>query len=306
MSNFISHLDHLFHWIEKHNKMSNMRPNFFIIGAPKCGTTSLALWLAEHHSVFMSVPKEPHYFNFDMNNRTITTEESYLKLFDNAGASVDAIGEASTWYLHSRKAVGAIEHTCPNAKYIVMVREQVSMAESLYYHNLRHLHENAPTFQQAWELQGMRKKGLKIPPACADPAFLQYKNACSLGAQVQRLLSKVPASRVLIIDLADLKDCPKREYQRVMRFLDLDGDRESFFPENEARVPRSLFVQRIMMFGGGIRRAIGLKKGFGLLKFNEKKIKKKPMSRSFYDCINQAFREDKALLNELIKKQRSF
>lgn len=286
--------------------MLDTRPRFFIIGGPKCGTTSLALWLAEHPSVFMSLPKEPHYFNFDMNNRNVTTEENYLKLFKNAGDSINVIGEASTWYLYSSVAVEEIERRFPNSKYIVMVRDAASMAESLYYHNVRHLHEDALSFEVAWNLQKERSRGNKVPSGCADPAFLQYKRACSLGAQVQRLLSIVPARRVLIIDLADLKDCPKREYQRVMRFLDLNGDRECFFPENEARVPRSLFVQRIMMFGGEIRRAIGLRKGFGLMRFNEKKIIKKRMSKSFYDCINEDFREDKELLKEMIEKQKLF
>lgn len=42
-----------------------IKPNFFIVGAPKCGTTSLAHWLAGHPQVFMSPVKEPHFFNTD-------------------------------------------------------------------------------------------------------------------------------------------------------------------------------------------------------------------------------------------------
>ncbi|MDD9875087.1 MAG: sulfotransferase, partial [Gammaproteobacteria bacterium] len=42
--------------------MSAKKPNFFIIGAPKCGTTSLDAWLKSHPRIFTAV-KEPNYFN---------------------------------------------------------------------------------------------------------------------------------------------------------------------------------------------------------------------------------------------------
>ena len=49
--------------------MLEIRPNFFIVGAPKCGTTSLDEYLRQHPNVFISRPKEPHYFSTDLNNR---------------------------------------------------------------------------------------------------------------------------------------------------------------------------------------------------------------------------------------------
>jgi len=41
------------------------RANVFILGAPKCGSTSLAAWLSQHPDAFVSDPKEPRYFNSD-------------------------------------------------------------------------------------------------------------------------------------------------------------------------------------------------------------------------------------------------
>jgi len=58
-------------------------PNFFIVGAPKCGTTALSEYLRSHPNVFMSFPKEPHYFAEDMvSYRYCTTLPEYLKIFD--------------------------------------------------------------------------------------------------------------------------------------------------------------------------------------------------------------------------------
>ena len=62
------------------------RPNFFIVGAPKCGTTALSEYLREHPNAFLCQPKEPHYFATDFpTHRYVTKEEAYLKLFREAG-----------------------------------------------------------------------------------------------------------------------------------------------------------------------------------------------------------------------------
>jgi len=83
------------------------KPNFFILGAPKCGTTSLAMWLSEHPNIFMCPIKEPHYFNTDGLQR-IKTLEQYESLFTDAKPEHVAVGEASTHYLYSKEAVPRI------------------------------------------------------------------------------------------------------------------------------------------------------------------------------------------------------
>ena len=63
--------------------MSDKRkPNFFILGAPKCGTTSVAYWLRDHDNVFVSDPKEPHYFNTDSDFHDVFSLDQYEALFD--------------------------------------------------------------------------------------------------------------------------------------------------------------------------------------------------------------------------------
>jgi len=74
-----------------------MKPNFFIIGAPKCGTTSLATYLGMHPNVFMCSPKEPHYFSTDINWQLVKNKNDYLKLFAKATNDNFAIGEGSVF-----------------------------------------------------------------------------------------------------------------------------------------------------------------------------------------------------------------
>src|SRR4030042_1778226 len=84
------------------------KPDFFIIGAPKGGTTSLAAWLADHPQVYMSSAKEPHFFNTDEPHHLSRSLSKYESLFEGAGIEHRAVGEASTGYLLSQVAVSNI------------------------------------------------------------------------------------------------------------------------------------------------------------------------------------------------------
>src|SRR5262245_29613028 len=95
-------------------------PSFFVVGAPRCGTTALYTYLRQHPEIFLPESKEPHYFNRDMNSGgAIRNEEEYLALF--AGAREHGhVGEASVYYLSSECAPGEIKKACPSAKIIIM------------------------------------------------------------------------------------------------------------------------------------------------------------------------------------------
>ena len=81
-------------------------PNFFIVGAPKCGTSSMAASLAFHSDVFLCPMKEPHAFGSDLAGLAFGTRpEEYARLFESVD-SESRIGEASVWYLRSKTAAG--------------------------------------------------------------------------------------------------------------------------------------------------------------------------------------------------------
>ena len=66
-------------------------PDFFIVGAPKCGTSALASYLRGHPQIFMSPVKEPNYFCFDAPGlRVIDRLEAYGRLFARAPADHEA------------------------------------------------------------------------------------------------------------------------------------------------------------------------------------------------------------------------
>jgi hypothetical protein len=82
------------------------KPNFFIIGAPKCGTTALSEYLRQHPNIFFSLPKELCYFGKDYPScaRPFKSDRQYLKFFRKASCEHLAIGEGSTRYLASKNS----------------------------------------------------------------------------------------------------------------------------------------------------------------------------------------------------------
>src|SRR5581483_10303187 len=174
------------------------KPDFFILGAPKCGTTSLAAWLAEHPDIYMSPEKEPHFFNTD-HKRYVTALEGYERLFEGASDRHAAVGEASVWYLSSEDAVANILAYNPAARFIVMLRNPVEMAPSLHEEQVFTGREEVRDFATAWDLQEARKRGHDLPRLTWEPKHLLYGDMCRLGAQLERLFSRVPAERVKMI-----------------------------------------------------------------------------------------------------------
>ena len=227
-------------------------PSFFIIGAPKCGTTSLFQHLSGHPQVFAATNKEPFYFCTDMpgyRERTsrITNERDYLSLFAGATDAHLHLGEASVYYLFSRVAVTEILHKYPTAKFIVILRNPVDMVYSFHSELLLGGEENMPCFETAWSLQDARLSGKYIPAECRDSKVLQYRDVARFGMQVNRLLGTVPRSQVFITLLEDFRKQPRQTYLNLLSFLELDDDGRQDFPlVNACRVARSRFLLQLL------------------------------------------------------------
>jgi hypothetical protein len=262
------------------------KPNFFIIGAPKCGTTSLATWLAEHPSIFMSSAKELHFFNTE-DWRDVETLDHYQSFFRGAGPQHRAVGEASVWYFSSANAVRAILAYEPNARFVVMLRNPVEMAPALHAEMIFTGMESERDFVKAWQLQDERRAGRMLPKSCLVPRRLLYGDICSLGLQLERLLTMVPVQRVLTIVLDDLRRDARREYLRTLEFLDVDDDGRSDFPvQNASQVRRWPFLLKVAQGFVDAKRQFGITKGLGLW--------------TRIDALNTVSQQRKALAPELI------
>jgi hypothetical protein len=287
------------------------KPNFFIIGAPKCGTTSLAFWLGEHPQVFMPRIKEPNYYSTDLKNRRVQTINEYQRFFNKATEMHSAVGEASVYYLYSLEAVSNILIEIPDAKFIVCLRNPVDMAYSLHGQQVFAAYEHVRNFQQAWELQAKRAEGLEVTRFCDDSKLLLYGPICLLGEQLQRLYGIVPRTQVLPLLLDDMKLDPRSVYLKVLRFLDVPDDGKKEFPVHNVAKERGLPVfYKAMRIIYKIRRKVGIPRfGTGIMaifsKINKKKSSRQMLTSSARAELYEYFKSDIDLLENLLSQDLS-
>ena len=203
------------------NSTSGGTPNFFIVGAPKCGTTSLYHYLDQHPQIYMSPIKEPHYvadeirlenFTEEMRRRTesrlpalrtylhgpmkakfwggpASEFSDYLKLFQHARTE-KAIGEASVCCLWSKTAPGNIATLFPRARIIIILRDPTERAYSQYLHMLTFA-RSAISFS-TFMSQSMNSKGTRIGELYP---FLEFGLYCE---QIRRYFTLFPRDYIRI------------------------------------------------------------------------------------------------------------
>lgn len=274
------------------------KPNFFILGAPKCGTTALAQWLGEHPNIYMPPVKEPHYYSHDLNNRQTRTQKAYERLFKGVTTEHQAIGEASVWYLYSREAVSNILAEIPDAQFVVCLRNPVEMAYSLHGQQLVSTNEQFKKFEEAWQLQRERARGEQVPALCEDPQLLLYGPACELGKQLQRLYASCEPGKVHVLFLDDIKKDARAVYLRVLEFLGVEDDGRTQFPVvNSARRRRSYALANGVKRINHLRRKLGIPRlGTGLMlainRLNGKRSQRNNMSDSTRRMLIEHFASD--------------
>jgi hypothetical protein len=220
------------------------QPNFFIVGAPKCGTTALSEYLRSHSQIFMCTPKEPHYFALDFPRyRHVADWSSYQSLFSGASRTDAAIGEASVFYLYSNTAAEGIKKVCPAAKLLVLLRNPVDLAVSMHAQSFLSGVEDARCFETAWGLCEQRRNGRSMPCHYLDAKVLFYDRLPFLGFQLQRLLSLFPREQVCWWFYDDFSADPARVYSEALEFLGVSDDGRHEFPRvNGRKRPRSQWL----------------------------------------------------------------
>lgn len=286
-------------------------PNLFIIGAPKCGTTSMAYYLDQHRDVFVSKYKEPHYFNIDSKHRFTFSFEQYLSNFKEAKKSKYLV-DASVWYLYSKVAVKEIEKVSKNSKYIVMLRNPVEMFYSLHQQLLFSGIENVKSPLKAWLLQADREKGNNVPYGCRDSSLLLYRETCKLGIQVERLLEIIDRNNICFVLLDDLKQNSDLCYKKILDFLDLEKiPLDSYEVINPKKQKRFFWLSNIFSFVNKVKRFLNITGGIGianlLVKLNKKKATDDYLDE-FYNMrpvLLKEFKKDILKLEKLINRNLS-
>ncbi len=292
-------------------------PNFFIIGAPRSGTTSLSTYLRSHPNVFLSALKEPSFFDFDLAPKAKISRDDYLGLFMKADPKVNlAIGEASPTYLFSECAVSEILKFNPKAKFIAILRNPVDLIQSIHSHEVFWGEENIRDFEKAWRAEAERREGKNIPYSCREPKWLMYSQWGKFGDQIEKLYSHATKDKIKIIIFDEFVANPKATYEGLLTFLGVPSDGRNEFPKvNEGRNIRWIWPQQIyslfVSMAWILRSKFGLAmKSYGIstkiLSLNVDPLNKGFVSKDFREELNRFFYDDVMKLSKLLGRDLSY
>ena len=190
-------------------------PNFFIVGAPKAGTTSLYRYLQQHPQIYFPEKKEPHYFSYtiipdDHFRKPIRDKKKYLKLFENA-KDEKIIGESSTSYLADPKAADLIHEVSPNARILISLRDPVERIFSTYL-MLKRLYKIKSSFNEQ-----IQKEYNQNEFSVSD---LKLKRGL-YSKHVKRYFDIFDSKQIKIIIFEEWIKNPKSIVEEILKFLDL-------------------------------------------------------------------------------------
>ena len=185
-------------------------PNFFIVGAPKAGTTSLYEYLRTLPGIFMPKEKEPSFFCKIKYESAIQNKNEYLKLYEKV-TDEKIIGDASVMYLSEPGASRQIFQTVPNAKILISLRNPVERAYSQY---LMHLTKKQLT-------TSFHEQLLKELNQSFDHRGPHIQLECGLYSEdVKRFLNTFEKNNVKIIIFEEFIKNIEDTVEEILKFLD--------------------------------------------------------------------------------------
>ena len=177
-------------------------PDFLIIGAMKCGTSTLQAQLAHQPGVFMTTPKEPNYFSDDP---VFAKGQAWYEALFAEAAPDDLKGEASTHYTKlptHPETIARMRVVLTTPRLIYMIRDPMSRAISHYIHGWsegRFGPDAAEAFRQT-------------------PELVEY--GC-YGMQIAPYVEAYGADRIHLTSLEQVNADPEAEFGRIAAFLGL-------------------------------------------------------------------------------------
>ncbi len=225
-------------------------PSFYIVGAPRCGTTALSKALGRNPRVSFSKPKETHFLVEPRPGLSdAELRDLYLQRYHrDLDQTQQAVGDGSVTYLYFPEAIERALRLDPRARFIALVRNPVDMLRSYHSRMLYQLDEDVHDFSRAWALQAERAAGRHIPKRCREPLLLQYGEIARLGARIERLFQVAGRERCLVVVFDDLVRDTRAVYTQVLAFLGVDDDGQTEFAKKRGTAGfRSPWLQQFVM-----------------------------------------------------------
>ncbi len=222
-------------------------PTFLIVGAQKCGTTSLYHYLAQHPAIFMARAYEEsgeiHYFSGD----TYPNDDWYRSLFRvpaEQARQIRATGESTPNYCYFPEAIERIHAFDKRIKLIMMLRNPIDRALSHYW-MMRNKGQEDLSFDAALEQERER-----IQTSTLALNRFSYLTRGHYVEQLDRMCRYFPPNQILIRRTEDLAQQPQKILNDIADFIGVDTfvlhdfphHRQGDYPPADAEVRQRLFV----------------------------------------------------------------
>jgi hypothetical protein len=295
------------------------KPNLFIVGAPKSGTTSLYDYLRGHPDIYMSPMKEPLYFCPDVRSGRSRRRleyprdaQKYMALFSDA-KSEKRLGEATTRYLVSHDAAQLVAEFQADAYAIAMLRNPVDLVYSLHNERVSQGHERIVSFADAIAKDADREQGVGLPRGTNVLGGV-YRESAMFSEPLQRWFDALGRERVHVVVFNDFASDPHAALRDILTFLDVDPEYQpaSFASRNASHRQRT-WVRRIVdsragnwvthdamsaVVGPNRRSSMALR--FRQSRINRRSVRREPLDPALRQCLADEFRPDVKRLSEML------
>jgi hypothetical protein len=290
----------------------NPYPDFYLVGAPKCGTTAFYDFLRQHPEIYLPVKKELLAFGSDLSYPTSLSEREFLAHFARRTNELRA-GTAHTAYMQSTRAAAEIKAKRPDADIIVMLRNPVEMIYSWHSELLYQTIEDIADFEAALDAEDARRRGERVPRAAKNSYVesLYYTRVAAFAEQLERYFDTFGRAHVHVIVHDDLVTDPRSTYENAVRFLGVDpGFEPDFATVNANKVIRSRNLQRLYFATSApghalMRRMVPKAVRQRLLSANIVEAKREKMTPAVRNRLERSFRPEIARLSALLDRDFS-
>lgn len=290
------------------------KPSFFIVGAPKCGTTAMNAYLREHPEIFVPEQKEIHQFGTDLKFTHDRDEAAYHSIFQ-PWQDEKVGGEASVWYLYSKVAAREIHEFNPDAKIIIMVRNPTDMVHAQHSQAIYVGRETIANFEAALEAEAGRRDGsLSTHPLSPTEIFF-YSQIARYTDQIKRFENEFGRENLHIIVFDDLKTDIQKVYAETLNFLGVDDRFQAdLSPKNKNRRYKNKALHYLVnnpapWFKTAVKslvpRSVLRNTKTRLQKINTSRAPRDPMKPETRDLLNQQYADEVQQLGDYLSRDLS-
>lgn len=280
--------------------MSYNIPSVYLIGAPKCGTSAMRHYL--HSLGLVRFPlEEPGFWDSKFrigpdSPAQFGSLEDYMKLYPGKNT---LYGDGSVYIMYDQDVVRRIIELSPHAKFIIMLRDPVDAAISMYSENLKPRRlgrEPCANFEDAWN-----ERVLQIPSSISGICShrFDYPKLYKYSKVLPSLVNVIDKENLLFLSHRDFKANNKETLNDVIKFLNLGTpltevqtirvNERSHYADNA--LSRCLFaLTEIMRKNGWMKSLRG--RGYTLNRFTQKRVEKPLISQDLNQKLKEYFNED--------------